>query len=276
LYNLHLLNLMRQPLRIALVGHGTMGQEIERLAAQVPSKAEFDTSGKFLSCQIQQIFTSSRTLHSATTSSTESSVWNFDIAIDFSTPQAVEENVRILADRGKSVVIGTTGWSSSASALRQYASQAGIGVVWGTNFSIGVQMFAEIVRCAAQLAERFEEYDIALHEWHHRRKRDSPSGTALTLAEIILEQTSRKTELLAERSPERIATEQLHVSSTRVGDTPGTHIVYIDSAADTLELIHRARTRTGFALGALRAAHWLHGKQGWYEFSEVFTALLSA
>ncbi len=237
---------------IALIGYGSMGKELERLAPQY-------------GCRVEQIFTSATPLTSA-----PESAWNFDVAIDFSKPHAVQTNVAECARRGKNIVIGTTGWTSDITSLRELVATAGIGAVWGANFSVGVLMFMRIVEEAARLVARYDEYDVALHELHHRRKLDSPSGTGLALGEILMQHTPKKPELLTETSHGRIAETALHLSSTRVGEIPGTHTVYLDSLADTLELTHRARNRSGFALGALRAARWLRGKQGFFEVREVF------
>lgn len=241
--------------RIALIGYGSMGKELERLAPQY-------------GCRVEQIFTSATPLASA-----PESAWNFDVAIDFSKPHAVRKNVAECAAHGKNIVIGTTGWTADISLLRELVAGAGIGAVWGANFSVGVLMFMRIVEEAACLVARYDEYDVALHELHHHRKLDSPSGTGLALSEILMQHIPKKTELLKETSHGRIAEGALHLSSTRVGEIPGTHTVYIDSLADTLELTHRARNRSGFALGALRAARWLRGKQGFFEVREIVQEL---
>jgi 4-hydroxy-tetrahydrodipicolinate reductase len=247
------------PCSIALVGYGSMGKEIERLASQYE-------------CAVRQIFTSKRPLESVVNTS-NNEAFDFDVAIDFSVPDAALNNARILAAHGKHIIIGTTAWQAEESTMRMIIEQANVGAVWGTNFSVGVQMFAQIVRLAAKLANHYDEYDAALHELHHTHKLDSPSGTALTLAEIVRKELTRKTALLTDASHARIAPSTLHVSSTRVGATPGTHTLILDSAADTLELTHRARNRSGFASGALRAARWVQLRKGFFEFSEIFSTL---
>lgn len=240
---------------IALVGYGSMGKELERLGDQY-------------GCHVEQIFSGKRPL-----ASVSSGELNFDVVIDFSTPAAVLANTRFCAEHGKDMVIGTTGWSAQKGALEVIIQEASIGAVWGANFSVGVQMFMRIVHAAAALANRYDEYDAALHELHHHRKLDSPSGTALALAEILTQNLERKTSLLEETSHGRINAEALHVSSTRVGEIAGTHTVYFDSLSDTLELTHRARNRSGFAIGALRAARWVRGKQGFFDIWDVFGEL---
>ncbi len=235
-------------LSLALVGYGAMGKELERLAAQAH-------------CRVDAVFDADHPIDVQAA---------FDVAIDFSLPGAVLHNVRTLAAMKKNIVLGTTGWSEHATEIRRIVQDAGVGLIYGSNFSVGVQMFFRIVRAAARLANAHEDYDVFMHELHHTRKADSPSGTALTLAHILLDELDRKTDLLGETSHGKIVPGALHVSSTRGGEIPGTHTVYIDSIADTIELTHRARNRSGFALGALRAAHWIHGKTGVYDFSEVF------
>jgi 4-hydroxy-tetrahydrodipicolinate reductase len=232
-----------------------MGREVERLANQY-------------GCTVQQIFTSARPLRTA-----NEHEWDFDVAIDFSQPAFVLENAQILALRRKHIVIGTTGWTNHADTVRHMVEETSIGAVWGANFSVGVQMFLRLVHAAAEFADHYEDYDLAIHELHHRRKLDAPSGTALALAQMVEQTVVRKTSLLVETSHGKISETALQVSSTRVGDVPGTHTLYVDSAADTLELTHRARNRGGFATGALRAAHWIYRKKGWFNFSEIFDSL---
>lgn len=236
-------------LAIALVGYGGMGKELERLAPQT-------------GCSVAAVFDTERPL--------TREAGGFDVAIDFSLPGAVVENVRTLAALKKNIVLGTTGWAEHRDEIVALVEEAGIGLVYGSNFSVGMQMFFRIVRAAARLANAHEEYDVFLHEIHHVRKADSPSGTALTLAHLLLEELDRKSELLAETSHGKIAPDVLHVTSARGGEVNGTHTVYLDSLADTIELTHRAKNRSGFALGALSAAKWIAGKKGLYDFSEVF------
>jgi 4-hydroxy-tetrahydrodipicolinate reductase len=234
---------------IAIVGYGSMGKEIEILAKE----QNFNIGG---------IFDIGSPLSDA-------GDFNFDIAIDFSLPEAVFSNIEILASKKKSIIIGTTGWYSNFDKIRQIVEESGIGLVYGSNFSVGMQMFFRIVRKAASLLNNTQDYDIMLHELHHHRKKDSPSGTALSLAKIIQKEFQSKSKLLIDTSHGKIEPDQLHVTSTRGGEITGTHTIYIDSKADTIELTHRAKDRSGFAMGALMAAKWLYGKSGFYDFNEV-------
>lgn len=241
--------------QIALVGYGSMGKELERLAGQY-------------GCSVEAVFSSKRPLSRSTIEER-----SFDVAIDFSLPDAVLNNTKILAEQGKNIVLGTTGWMQHKSEIENIVQQNNTALIWGTNFSVGVQIFNRVARLAAELAARFDDYDLAIHELHHTRKRDSPSGTALTLAEMVQEILPRKTTFLTDASQGRISPEALHISSTRIGEVPGTHTLYLDALPDTIEITHRARNRSGFAIGALRAARWIEGKQGMMEFSNVFEYL---
>ncbi len=239
---------------IAIVGYGVMGQLVDKLAAGY-------------GCRVAAVFDEDRPLR-------ECRQWEeFDVAIDFSLPDAVVNNVRLLAAHRKAMVIGTTGWQAQQDEVRQLVLEAGVGCVVGSNFSIGMNMFFAIVRRAAILANRYDQYDVMMHEIHHRRKADSPSGTALSLAAILMQELDDKSELLTEAAQGPPAATVLHVGSTRGGDVPGTHTVLIDSEADTLELTHRARNRNGFAAGALRAARWIDGRSDYADFSRIFEEL---
>lgn len=236
--------------RIALIGYGAMGHEIERLA---PS----------LGCDVTRIFDEHRPL-------TVDGPNEFDVAIDFTQPDAVLQNVRTLCAMKKSIVIGTTGWYDHLAEVRGLVEAAQIGCVWGSNFSVGVQMFLRIVRAAAIMAHDEPSYDVMVHEWHHHRKKDSPSGTALTVANVILDEMLRKDHIVSETQHGKIDPSALHVTSTRGGDVVGKHVVVLDSAFDSIDIVHNAKNRSGFAHGSLVAANWIADKKGFYDFSEVF------
>ncbi len=242
--------------KIALVGYGSMGKEIERIAL----KQGFE---------ITDIFDELKPL--------ESNIkYSFDVAIDFSTPTSVMNNIITLANLGKNIVIGTTGWQEKMKFVKKIAEDSNIGIVWGANFSIGMQMFFNIVSNASKLVNLNNEYDIFAHELHHHRKKDSPSGTAIALANIILDKVDRKSELLSETSHTEIPESTLHFTSTRGGEIPGTHTIYIDSLSDTIEITHRARNRTGFASGALKAAELCFNRKGFYAFNELLEDIWTA
>lgn len=240
---------LKESPKIALIGYGSMGKEIETLAHE-------------RDYEITEIFEIDKTISS-------DGNYEFDVAIDFSYPEAVVRNIDILGKLEKNIVIGTTGWYDDLEKARNSIEKAGIGLVYGTNFSIGMRMFFRIIDEATKLMNKTGGYDIFMHEMHHHRKKDSPSGTAETLAEIILGNVDEKTEKYTETMHGRIKPKQLHISSTRGGEIMGYHKVYIDSLADTIELAHRAKNRSGFAMGALTAAKWIHGKKGFFDFGTV-------
>lgn len=183
-----------------------------------------------------------------------------DVAIDFSEPGAVIENVKAVAAARVSMVVGTTGWYTSVDEIRKIVEESGIGFVYGSNFSVGVNLMFKITEYAAALFSRFSSYDPFIEEAHHKFKKDAPSGTAIFLKRIVDAEYSGETP----------------TASTRAGYIPGTHTVGFDSEADTLAITHTARNRAGFADGAILAARWIKGRKGFYEFSQIINEVLSA
>jgi 4-hydroxy-tetrahydrodipicolinate reductase len=179
-----------------------------------------------------------------------------DVAIDFTTAEAVVANFPRYVERRLPVVIGTTGWGAHADALRAEAARAGLGVVVSANFSIGVNVFQMVVAEAARLLREQPQYGAWVHELHHAAKRDAPSGTALLLRDAMAAAGYDRT---------------IDMASTRAGSMPGTHTVGFDGPSDTIELRHTARDRRGFASGALLAARWLPGRQGWFSMTDVLS-----
>ena len=218
-------------MRLLLVGYGKMGRLVEQLAPEH-------------GCEI------------AGRIDVGSGDWSApaDVAVDFSTADALRDNFRRYVDRGLPVVIGTTGWSAHEAELRRNAEAAGLGVVAAANFSIGVNLFQLMVAEAARLMQAHEQYGAWIHEAHHAAKRDAPSGTALVLRDIMVGASYKR---------------PIDMSSTRAGAIPGTHTVGFDGASDTIELTHTARDRRGFAAGALLAARWLEGRRGWFTMQDV-------
>jgi 4-hydroxy-tetrahydrodipicolinate reductase len=177
-----------------------------------------------------------------------------DVAIDFSIPSAVLRNVQGIAAFGVNMVIGTTGWQEQAAEVKAAVEKNGIGMVWSPNYSVGVNVFFRLVSEAARLLAGQPEYGSWAWEIHHSTKKDAPSGTLLKLVEEMKSAGFAR---------------PIDVSSNRAGTHPGTHEIGFDSAADTITLRHTARSREGFARGALKAAQWVVGKKGFYEFGEV-------
>lgn len=196
-----------------------------------------------------------------------------DVVIHFASAATIVEDLTEWAHLKKPIVIGTTGWKEKLSAIETLARESGIGILYGSNFSLGVHLFYRILRTAGTLFDRFAEYDVMVHEVHHKEKADSPSGTALSIGDILLRTLHRKKELLTETSHGKIQPHQLHISSSRCGTVVGTHTVLFDSLADSIELTHTAKNRSGFALGALLAAEWIVGKQGFFTIDEMMDDL---
>lgn len=182
-----------------------------------------------------------------------------DVAVDFSVADAVPAHVEACSLAAVPLVIGTTGWNSQELRVRQIISEHGGALVYGANFSLGVNLFYRIANYAASLFQEVDGYAAFIEEAHHSRKRDAPSGTALRLRDLLANKLAR----------------DIPISSTRAGHIPGTHRVGFDSAADQIVLTHMARSREGFAAGALVAARWVIGKKGVYEFSQVIDEIIS-
>jgi 4-hydroxy-tetrahydrodipicolinate reductase len=245
-------------MNIALIGHGKMGSEVEKLAGK-------------RKIVVKKIFTIENNLRAMAI--TPQALKDVDVCIDFSIPSAVCENVQAVAECGKNLVVGTTGWYDKLKEIERIVKETKIGLLYSPNFSLGMNVFTQILSTAARLFDKFDTYDVAINEVHHRGKLDSPSGTALSLGQILVQQMHRKTEMLHETAHKGIKPEQVHVTSTRVGSTCGVHRVLFDSDADSIELVHSAKNRTGFALGALIAAEWIKGKKGMYTMKDVITSL---
>lgn len=192
-----------------------------------------------------------------------------EVCIDFSTPAAVLDNIKTVAGSKKSMVVGTTGWYDKLGDVKEVVRNNDIGLVYAPNFSIGVNIFFNVVERAASLMNRFSDYDPYIIELHHNQKADSPSGTALQLGKILLENLQRKKDLLTNAPKGKPPAESLSLSSIRVGHIFGTHIVGFDSSYDHIELKHEAKSRRGFALGALLAAEWVRDKKGLFTFMDV-------
>jgi 4-hydroxy-tetrahydrodipicolinate reductase len=229
--------------KIALFGHGAMGRVLEE-------------SARAAGHELGAIFTSANVGEAARL------LPGHTVAIDFSAPGAVPAHVEAAAAAGVPLVEGTTGWQREEAAVRKVVEGGGAALVYGANFSIGVNLFYRIVANAGQLF-RDAGYDPFIEEAHHARKRDAPSGTALALQAIL----SRG---LGEEGGKRVP-----IASTRAGHIPGTHRVGFDSAADQVLLVHTARSRAGLAAGALLAARWIVGRRGMYAFADVLDDILA-
>jgi 4-hydroxy-tetrahydrodipicolinate reductase len=231
-------------MRLLLVGYGRIGRLVESLAGQY-------------GCEIAGILdpTGPEGRSAAHPNGPEAREWgHVDVAIDFSLPAAVPVNVPALARRGIDLVVGTTGWQEHEAEIRRAVAQFDVGVVAAANFSTGVVLFEAIVAHAATLLAARDDFGAWLHEAHHARKKDAPSGTALVLKQAM----------------ERAGyTRPIDVSSTRAGYIPGNHTVGFDAQDQSIVLSHVARDPAMFARGALVAAHWVRGRRGWFTMKDV-------
>jgi 4-hydroxy-tetrahydrodipicolinate reductase len=243
-------------MNIALIGYGKMGQIIERFAIErgheVVLKIGIDNLADL----------------------TVSNLRKADVAIDFSTPDAAINNIYTCFDANVPLVVGTTGWYGQLQEIKDECLRRNNTLLYGSNFSIGVNLFFHINEVLAKVMNNYPVYDVQVEEIHHTQKLDSPSGTAMTLAEGIIENLDRKSEWVNEvdGSPEIevLKQEQVLIASQRIENIPGTHTVIYSSEVDEIELKHTAHSRAGFALGAVVAAEWLQNKQGFYNISDIF------
>lgn len=236
-------------MKIALIGHGKMGRMIEEIARQrgheIVSIIDVDNQEDF----------SSEAFRSA------------DVAIEFTAPHAAYGNVCRAFDEGVKVVSGSTGWIKQyGDDVRRRCEQDGCTLLWASNFSIGVGIFAAVNRYLATIMNMFPQYDVELEETHHVHKLDHPSGTAITLAEDIVEVIDRK-EGWAENTTDPTL---LRVDDIRRGEVPGIHTIRYDSEADLITISHDAHNRRGFALGAVLAAEWVEGQQGFLTIDDYY------
>jgi 4-hydroxy-tetrahydrodipicolinate reductase len=230
-------------MKTALIGYGAMGKIIAGLLREQGDEVAviIDETDKNLSAnEIAEKLT------------------GVDAAIDFSTAEAVLRNIEACLIAKIPLVEGTTGWNNEKELARKMVEKHDGSFVFGANFSVGVNLFYRIISHASELFSKFENYETFIEERHHSRKTDSPSGTALKLQDLVSQHI----------------TKPFSVAATRAGNIPGTHIVGFDSAADTIELTHTARSREGFATGSIVAAKWIIGKKGFWEFTEVMDEII--
>jgi len=223
-------------MRILLIGHGRMGRLVESLAASQGAEIAGIVTGR------------------SGPESIEGDFGPIDVAIDFSLGEAVPANLARLAARHTNVVIGTTGWQGQEAGLRAVAAASGIGVLASANFALGMQAFRMVAEEAARRFAAIGDVGAWIHEAHHAAKKDAPSGTALMLRDAMIGAGYHRT---------------IDVSSTRAGSIPGTHTIGFDGPSDTVTLTHTVRDRAVFARGAIAAARWLIGRQGWFTLEDM-------
>ncbi len=235
-------------MKIALSGYGKMGKEIEKIALErgheiiVTFNDPSDWVGK------------------------EDQLAQADVAIEFSMPHSVVSNIFKCFDANVPVVVGTTGWFGQLDHVKQVCGEHNRSIFYASNFSIGVNIFFEVNRVLAKLMNEHEEYKVTMEETHHTAKLDSPSGTALKLGNDIIDNLDRKDVWVNNNSDKDY---ELEIISHRVENVPGTHVVKYESDIDDIEITHTAKSRVGFAKGAVIAAEWLVGKKGVYTMSDL-------
>jgi 4-hydroxy-tetrahydrodipicolinate reductase len=235
-------------MRVAVVGHGAMGRELEAALRESGHEPVLVPRGQAFPAACP-------------------------VGVDFTTPASVVDNVRRALAAGARYVVGTTGWDERREEVRHLVLEAGGGLVHAANFSLGVNLFYRIVATAAELLARFPEYDPYVLERHHRRKKDAPSGTALRLAALVAAAGGHRSEPAATLAGRALEEAQFHVAALRAGGIVGDHTVGFDAGVDEILIEHRARSRRGFARGAVLAAEWIAGRTGFFGFDEVLDSL---
>ena len=193
-----------------------------------------------------------------------------DVVIDFSSPEAVLENIKTVSNFGKNMVIGTSGWYDSLDQVRGWVQEANVGLIYGQNFSVGTNIFFKLVAEAARMADKYGNYDVYGLEVHHKGKKDSPSGTALKISEEVMKNFPSKKRLETGRVDGAIEPEVMHFASVRGGRNPGMHQVVFDSEGDQITLEIASHNRKTYAAGALMAAEFIKNKKGMYSFDQLF------
>ncbi|PAP79140.1 4-hydroxy-tetrahydrodipicolinate reductase [Rubrivirga sp. SAORIC476] len=240
-------------MQFALVGTGRMGQAVDAVAAERGHAivARFDAEAPLLDAR------------------DASALNGAEAVIDFSIPEVALDQIHRYAFWGVDAVVGTTGWTDHLDQVVEWVAEGQNGLLWAPNFSLGLALVSRALAGLLPLLDRLDEYDAAVHEVHHTGKLDSPSGTALRLAEELLAGLGRKTHIEAETQHGAIDPAALHVTSQRLGRVLGEHTVALDSEVDQIQIVHTAKSRRAFALGAVRAAEWVAGRQGVFTLEDM-------
>jgi 4-hydroxy-tetrahydrodipicolinate reductase len=229
-------------MKIALLGYGKMGKVIERIALErgheIVLKKDQDTPFDGLK--------------------------NADVAIDFSVPDSAIANISECLNNGIPIISGTTGWLTNYPKMVQLCEEKNGSFIYGSNFSLGVNVFFELNEYLAKMMANLKQYNVSMEEIHHTQKLDAPSGTAITLAEGVIKNTN-----YANWTLETPISNEIHIDAKRIENVPGTHSIFYDSEVDQIEIKHTAHSREGFALGAVIAAEWLVGKKGTFTMKDV-------
>lgn len=243
-------------MKIALIGYGKMGKLLERFAQErgheICITIDADNASDIRSERFKEA----------------------DVAIEFSVPHAALEHIYDAFEADVPIVVGTTGWYDELAAVEQKCRAGNNTLLYASNFSVGVNVFFYVNKVLARLMNSYSQYDVQVEEIHHTQKLDAPSGTAITIAEGILDGLERKNtwvnEVIGQQDDVITKPNELLIESHRIEEVPGTHTVIYSSEVDELEFKHTAHSRAGFALGAILAAEWLHGKKGFYSIQDMF------
>jgi len=246
-------------MNIALLGYGKMGKIIEKIATDrkhnIVLKIDHENQHELTAENLKKA----------------------DAIIEFTTPASVWSNIQHCFDAGVPIVVGTTGWYEHLPQVKQKCIENGSTLLYASNFSVGLNIFFHINKKLAKLMNNYPYYDVQVEEIHHTQKLDSPSGTAITSAEGIIDNLDRKKDWVNvltaegnEADDSNLKNEQVLIESFRIDSVPGTHTVIYDSEVDTIEFKHTAHNRNGFALGAVLAAEWVHNKKGFFSVEEMF------
>jgi 4-hydroxy-tetrahydrodipicolinate reductase len=243
-------------MKIALIGYGKMGKLLERFAQERGHEIciiiDVDNASDIRSERFKEA----------------------DVAIEFSVPHAALEHIYDAFEADVPIVVGTTGWYDELAAVEQKCRVGNNTLLYASNFSVGVNVFFYLNKVLARLMNSYPQYDVQVEEIHHTQKLDAPSGTAITIAEGILDGLERKNtwvnEVIGQQDDVITKPNELLIESHRIEEVPGTHTVIYSSEVDELEFKHTAHSRAGFALGAILAAEWLHGKKGFYSIKDMF------
>lgn len=247
-------------MKLAIIGYGRMGKEVERVARERDHEitavldAKDNPAGEGL---------------------TEARLGGAEVAIEFTTAETAPPNIEGLARCGVDAVVGTTGWYADLDRARRAVEAAGTGLIYAPNFSLGTQVLFRLAEAAARLVDRLEGYDVYVQEAHHRHKRDHPSGTATQLADLLVQGLTAKRGWRLGTGDGVIDPEILQVTAVRAGEIAGIHLVGLDGPDDRIEIRHEAKSRTGFARGAVAAAEWIRGRTGVHTLEDMLTELWS-
>lgn len=236
-------------MKIALVGYGKMGHIIEeqakKMGHEIVATIDIDNHDEIMGEKFKSA----------------------DVAIEFSRPESAVQNILDCFKAGVPVVCGTTGWTKEMAKVEEEMRKTDGGLFWSSNYSVGVNIFFAVNKYLAKIMNRFDMYDVDMTEIHHIHKLDAPSGTAITLAEGILENMDRKDSWRLDKAETE---KEIAIKALREGEVPGTHTIHYDSDVDSITITHEAKSRVGFAIGAVIAAEFMKGKKGKYGMKDIF------